>query len=130
MKIHHIGYLVENMTAAIRTFEELSYAKTADGIIYDPARDVALCFLKNGEYQIELVSPKSKNCVIYNILKKVGNSPYHICYEVGDLDGKVKELRSKGYLPIQMPQAAVGIENRRVAFLVNKDIGMIELVEE
>ena len=45
MKIHHIGYLVKNLSEARDTFIQLGYKMISD-IIYDKMRKVEICFLK------------------------------------------------------------------------------------
>ncbi|GHV51643.1 hypothetical protein FACS1894216_06180 [Synergistales bacterium] len=47
MQVHHVGYLVKNIEAAISEFQVLGFA--ADGeITYDPIRDASICFLREG----------------------------------------------------------------------------------
>jgi methylmalonyl-CoA/ethylmalonyl-CoA epimerase len=57
-------------------------------------------------------------------------TPYHLCYEVDDLDDAIARLRStRRFLLVSGPVAACAMENRRVAFMFQKDTGLIELVE-
>lgn len=95
----------------------------------DCFREIKIAFIKNGDYRIELIEPLSEKSSFYNLLKKYKNTFYHICYETAELDLRLKELRSKGYMPITQAEIAPAIENRRVIFLMNPQMGMIELVE-
>ncbi len=61
--------------------------------------------------------------------KKIGNSPYHICYEVDNLENAIEELGQKRFVLWEEPQIAPAIDDRRVAVLVNGQMGMIELLE-
>ena len=79
LKIHHIGYLVKKIEAAIRTFEALGYQLIQD-TVYDDIRKVNICFLQKDEYCIELVSPVAEDSVVSGLMKKYKNCPYHICY--------------------------------------------------
>ena len=63
-------------------------------------------------------------------LKKLRNTPYHICYECKNVDEKIFELEEAGWIIISPPMPAPGIDNRRVAFLFGANIGIIELLEE
>lgn len=129
MKIHHIGYLVKKFDRAVREFEALGYKKKSD-VTYDEYRKINILFIEKDGYTVELVSPTDKQSVVYDLLKKLGNSPYHICYVVSNLDLSISELTSKGYVCFDEPHEAVALSNKRVVFLIHPYLGMIELLEE
>ena len=128
MKIHHVGYLAKNIEKTEKKFFELGY-EVEQATKYDEIRDIKIEFLKNGDYRVELIEPMGENSPMYPLLKRFKNSPYHFCYEVDDLDAAVKELESKRYTVIQEPNIAPCIDGKRVAFLNNISMGIIELVE-
>lgn len=129
MKIHHIGYLVKRMKEAILEFEKLGFVITKN-VIFDEYRQIEFCFLEKNSYTIELVCPCSKDSVATGLLLKMGNTPYHVCYEVENFDDAVSDFQKKGYLLVNPRHEAVAMDGREVCFLVNPYIGMIELVEE
>lgn len=128
LKIHHIGYLVKKMDAAISAFQHLGYTIHQD-IVYDGIRKVHICFMEKDGYLVELVSPADSESVVAGLLKKYKNSPYHICYETQDLDKELTLLTAEGYTAIDTPMPAPALESRRVVFLMNPFLGMIELLE-
>lgn len=128
MKIHHVGYLVKNIEKSINSFEMLGFSIIKEPI-YDEYREIDICFMKNGEYVIELVSPKTKNSVVAELKKKLGNSPYHFCYEVDDIEEAIYKLREQKFVVWQEPHEAIAIDGRKVVFLINSQIGIVELVE-
>lgn len=128
LKIHHIGYLVKNIAKTKTLFTEIGYSVEKD-TTYDNFRDVDICFLIKDGYRIELVSPRTSSSVVGELRKKIGNSPYHICYEVDNLENAIEELGQKRFVLWEEPQIAPAIDGRRVAFLVNGQMGMIELLE-
>ncbi|SHJ67063.1 VOC family protein [Paramaledivibacter caminithermalis] len=128
MKIHHIGYAVKDIDFSINQFKKIGYKMHKDKVI-DDNRKVIIQFMKNNSYMIELISPLDKDSPINNIIKKVGSGPYHICYETNDIEKEIDILLKDKYILIEKPSKAIAIENRIVAFLFNKDIGIIELVE-
>lgn len=79
---------------------------------------------------VELLSPADDKSPVVQILEKNGVTPYHICYSVDDLEEAIKSLRKLRYMVVSKPKPACAIENRRVAFLYHKDMGLIELVEQ
>lgn len=129
MTIHHIGYLVKDIDSSKKTFEQMGYSGEGTDV-YDATRDVNIAFMKNGEYMIELVAPGSENSPVYKTLKKIGNSPYHICYETEDIDIEYENLREKGFLPVSEINPAVAINDRKVCFMFDANIGLIELVQK
>lgn len=143
MRIHHIGYLVKHMDAAISEFEKLGFSlkengfsentpnkRGGGGITRDSIRSINISFMENGAYCVELVEPWGLESPIYGLLKKYKNCPYHICYYSDDLERKIKQLEHEGWMLFQPPETAPAIGGKKVAFLIHPAIGMIELVEE
>lgn len=129
MRIHHIGYAVKNIEKSKQSFLELGYREESC-VIYDELRKINILFLTNGGYRVELVEPADKEAPIYNIIKKNGNTPYHICYYTEDIDKNVEELENQGYFRTSEIEQAVAIGKKRVCFLYKRNVGVIELVEE
>jgi len=93
-------------------------------------RKVIIQFIENGDYLIELVAPLNKESPVTNLLKKQGNSPYHICYKTNNLEKEISDLGNNGFVVISNFLKAPAINNKKVIFLYKKEIGLIELVEE
>ncbi len=129
MKVNHIGYLVENIENGIQEFIKLGYLKLGE-VIEDQDRKIHICFLKNEDTVVELVSPMDETSVVYEMHKKFRNMPYHICYEVEDIEAAMREYRKQGFIIVQSVAPAIAFNNRKVVFLFNKYIGMIEIVEK
>lgn len=128
MRVHHIGYAVKNIDKGIKAFTDIGYEKISE-IIDDSERRVKIVFMKKQSECIELIAPNGENNAVERILKKNGPSPYHICYEVENIEQTVLELKNNGYIMFTQPQAAPAMDRQRVVFLIHKDIGIIELVE-
>ena len=129
MNVHHIGYLVKQIDKAAEKFQMLGYVKLGE-TVYDSFRDVQIQFLEKDGYRIELVSPVSEKSVVFRLLKKYKNMPYHICYEAEDFERDMKQLQADGFLKIDEPCPAPAIGGRRVCFLASAVMGMVEIVEE
>ena len=128
MKVHHVGYYVTDIDEARNEFLSLGYVKESDCII-DGERKITVQFLKNDTYRVELVAP-AEGCALFpKSIKKMGATPYHICYECAEIEKAISEWQEQGCLLVRPPNPAVAIENRRVAFLYSDAVGMIELVE-
>jgi methylmalonyl-CoA/ethylmalonyl-CoA epimerase len=128
VRVHHKGYAIKNIDSSVEEFEKLGYKVQGDKI-FDEKRNVCIQFMILDGYLIELISPMNGNSSVNNIISKIGNSPYHICYETPDINIEIKTLLKNGYILLEAASEAIAIENRLVAFLFRKDMGIIELVE-
>lgn len=128
LKVHHIGYLVKKIDAAISSFEKLGYQITQN-TAYDDIRKVNICFMEKDGYCIELVSPAAEDSVVSGLMKKLKNNPYHICYETDDFEKDYMTLVSDGFLAIDTPTPAPALGGRKVVFLTSAAMGMIELIK-
>ena len=113
MKVNHIGYLVKKMEKALPAFLELGY-KIVQEIMYDDFRDINICFIEKDGYVVELICPASKESVVANLISKIGNSPYHICYETENLESEILNLQKQRYVMCSEPHEAVACGGNRV----------------
>ena len=128
MEIHHIGYLVKKLDKAFSAFLDLGYHVKQEAI-FDEYRQANISFLEKDGYLVELVSPVSKDSVVSGLMKKMGNSPYHICYRTDSLDEDVERLINKKYVLCSEKHEAIAMDGKCVCFLVHPYLGMIELME-
>jgi methylmalonyl-CoA/ethylmalonyl-CoA epimerase len=130
MKIHHLGIAVKNIeTSAVMYNESLGWEQTGS-LIYDPVQSVNILFMRDSHgARFELLEPVGNNSPVKKLLeRRIGL--YHICYEVQDIHSKIKELTAKGFLLISGPVGAVAFNDNLIAFLINRDNLIIELVEQ
>jgi len=131
MKLHHTGYITGDIDGTANVFEVLGYRKCKT---YDDINQKCfICFLEreSGEPLVELVKPYDDNIQMQKILKKKGVSPYHLCFEVEDVQKIYEELSSKdGWIPIFEPIEAVAFNNRKITYFMNYEAGFIEFVNE
>ena len=130
MKVHHYGLATKSIEKSIKAFLTLGY-ETCSEIIFDPIQGVNLLFLKNeNDHLIELVEPAQDENPVSKILAKSGSSLYHICYEIEDFDLKIEELKKQRFVQVIPPTPAVAFDGRRICFLYNPTLGLIELLEK
>lgn len=128
-ELDHIGYLTGNIPETSKAFEILGY--TAGNTVNDDTQQTKICFLrKDGEPTIELVEPYEDNRTMQKMLSKSGVTPYHICYEVEDIDVEFDELIGKNWTPLFKPVEAPAFDNRKICYFWNSEIGFIELVNK
>lgn len=128
MIISHIGYAVKDINSSVEKFKALGFIEKGP-VIIEEKYNIKIKFMENCGYLVELVSPYEDNNPVNNILKKVGNTPYHICYGTYKFELDIKNLKSKGYIQVGKPIEANAFNNKRVVFMYEKDMGLIELLE-
>lgn len=127
-KFHHIGVAVKDIDKTAAMYEDGGYEMS--DIIFDPVQNVNICWLtKDSMPTVELLAPVDESSPVCKILEKNGVTPYHTCYVVEDINDAVSELRKQKYVLVSKPVEAVAIHNCKVAFLHNRHVGLIELVE-
>jgi methylmalonyl-CoA/ethylmalonyl-CoA epimerase len=128
LRFHHIGVAVFSIENAKVFYISQGYREVIS--IFDPEQDVDVCVLRNeGMPCVELLAPHDEQSPINNILKKSGVTPYHICYEVDNMEESISLLKKSRFLPVSKPKVSNAFDNHRVCFLIKKDIGLIEIIE-
>lgn len=125
---HHMGIACRDIGKTREFYVGMGYVP-AD-VVDDPLQHVKVCFLeKEGAPRIELLAPLDEQSPVLRSLESSGVSPYHICYQVNDLDEAINGLRQQRFLLVSGPVPACAMGDRRIAFLYQKHTGLIELVE-
>lgn len=127
--IDHIGYAVHDIEETARYYVGAGW--NLSEVFEEKVQNTRIAFLrKEGFTTIELVSPLEGKSPVDNILKQVGCSTYHVCYVVEDIEQAVEDLYEEDFKPLFFPVESVAMENRRICYLYNMQVGLIELVEE
>lgn len=129
MLVHHIGYYVTDLDESKKLFESLGYVVEQDAV-FDSQRGINVLFLVGDSIRIELIEivDKLHSDIVY-MQRHHGACPYHICYEVANIDLVIQELKERKFKVIKKKSKAMAIDNKNVVFLYHKNVGIIELVE-
>ena len=130
LSVNHIGYAVKSIEDSVKCYVDAGWSLSE--IFEEKRQNTKIAFLtKTGFPTIELVSPlDSTKSPVDSYIKSNGVCPYHICYNVRDIDLAVEELYEEGFKPLFMPVKSSAMDNHRICYLFHLDIGLIELVEE
>jgi methylmalonyl-CoA/ethylmalonyl-CoA epimerase len=128
-KIYHLGYAVEDITAAARFYEEHFGAQVREPEEVEEQGIVATMF-DVGESKIELLEPTRADSPVGKFLKKRGEGFHHVAFQVEDLERALKELKESGVELID-EEPRVGAGGTRMAFVHPRDAHgvLTELVE-
>lgn len=126
--IDHIGYAVKDMAEAKEKFKALGFDFSPEMI--DELRDVNVCVGQGMDLmRIELLSPiGEKKSPVDTYLRKLGSTPYHICYQCEGIEETIGELCRIGFTQLSNAAPSVPL-NGNVCFLFSAEIGLIELIE-
>ena len=126
--VDHIGYAVRDIATTARYYTAAGWQLSE--VYEERVQNARIAFLRReGFPTIELVSPLEGKSPVDNILKQVGCSTYHVCYVVEDIDQAVEDLYEEDFKPLFFPVESVAMENRKICYLYNMQVGLIELVE-
>ncbi|MFZ1084445.1 MAG: VOC family protein [Terracidiphilus sp.] len=127
---HHVGIAVRDLGKAIPIYQDLFGYDLISGPFDDPIQNVSVCFLSRGEGDtvLELVAPLGPNSPIDRTLKK-GGGPYHICYQVPNIQAAIVYLTEKGSFLLSGPVPAVAFEMREIAWLMTEVNLLVELLQ-
>lgn len=130
---HHIGYAVADLQMSIDMYRRMGWYQSTQ-VYEDNGMKVKIAFMVNklDGSCIELIAPLGASSPVSDILlhNKNVSLPYHICYETDDMERSLSVLKRRGFMMVKNLSPAVAFDNRMVAFLLNKSVGMIELVEK
>jgi len=127
-RFHHIGYTVNDIETTAAYYTKAGWQISETEI--DAIQNTRIAFLsKENMPLIELIAPVDASSPVVKTLEKVGVSPYHICYEVDDIQASIAELRKQRYVLLFNPVEAVALGNCKICYLYNKNVGLVEIVE-
>lgn len=129
INLNRCGLATENLTHSAELFRSFGYQVSEP--VLDPIQqaEVCLAYLES-ECPIELIYDSGEGGPKRGFIYIVGSGLYHICYEVDDMENIIGVLRRKQFLLKQKPVEATVFGGKRIAWLYNRDIGLIELLEK
>jgi methylmalonyl-CoA/ethylmalonyl-CoA epimerase len=127
--INHVAVVVDDME------KSLSFWRDALGIELHELRDVPaeksqVAFLPLAGAEVELVMPTTDDSGIAKYLAKRGPGMHHLCLEVDDIEGMMKELKAKNIRLInEEPRTAA--DGKKYAFVHPESTGgvLVELYQ-
>jgi methylmalonyl-CoA/ethylmalonyl-CoA epimerase len=129
---HHIGFVVDSISATVQSFAESINAKWDGMIIHDPQQKVQVAFLEShnfGNPLVELVEPTEEHSPVFAFLQRGGGGLHHVCFLTDTLEAQLEQCRAQGSLVVRQPMAAVAFGGRRIAWVYTKNKFLIEYLE-
>jgi len=128
LRFHHLGIATRSINDVAKMYMKFGY--TMSTIKVESTQNVRISFLsKSGSPTIELVEPTTDNTPITRIIRQSGTTPYHICYEVDNIQETILELESLDFRLLFEPISSEAMENGLFCYLFSPTIGLIELFQ-
>jgi len=127
--IDHIAIVVEDLEEALKFWRD-RLGLALDHIETVSSQGVKIAFLPVGDSEVELVQPLDDESGVAKYLRKKGPGMHHLCFEVEDIQEKLRDLESQGVRLIDQ-EPHVMDDGRKLAFLHPKSASgvLIELYE-
>lgn len=126
---HHIGTAVTSIEKTKQFYISMGYV--VSDVVIEPVQKVYVAYArKNGFPTIEMLEPLDETSPVKGILKKNGNTPYHICYAVDNLQTAINEMRKEGFRPLGKPVPGHGLDDALMVFLYNINYGLIQIMQK
>lgn len=129
--ISHIAIVVPDIEEAWRRYQILGFQEDTPGFMEETERGFRTKLIRQDGYVLELLSPLNEKGETA-LSTYMGLNRYemeHICYRASDLEGQIKILRKEKFRPISKPGFSQVVQ-KQVVLLVNRSMGVVELVEE
>jgi methylmalonyl-CoA epimerase len=113
--IHHLGVAVEDLDAAVATYQRLFGAQVEHRATVED-QGVRAASVRIGTGRVELLEPLGEDTPVGRFLSKRGPGMHHVAYEVSDLGATLAELAHAGADLID-EQPRPGLFGLQVAFV-------------
>jgi methylmalonyl-CoA/ethylmalonyl-CoA epimerase len=117
-RFHHVGLCVASIRAACPEAQ----------VIENHTQGVAMAFVDMHGATVELLEPLGERSPIARSLRE-GHKLLHLCFEVDDVDVAVAACRSAGFHRISPAVIVPEYEGRRIAWVLSRQFGLVELLE-
>lgn len=130
LTLHHTGLLVKDVAVAARHYADVLGYRIESEPIDDPVQTARVQFLRlpGAVHWLELVAPLGSESKLAGALAK-GGGLHHLCYEVADIATATAHFRAAGCMVISEPVPAVAFPGRRIAWLMDRQRFLFELLE-
>ncbi len=117
--IDHIGIAVDDLEAAVETYENLLNSECYKREVVEDQK-VETAFFKTGQSKVELLGATAPESVIAKYVEKNGEGMHHLAFDVEDIYAELDRLREEGFTVLS-EEPSKGADNKLVAFVHPKD---------
>lgn len=127
-KFHHLGVACRNIEREAAAWSGLGYCQEGEGFI-DETQGIKGVFLHGVGPRLELLEDLPGRQTITPWVEK-GVKIYHMAFEVKVIEKEIDELVQKRARLVVPPVPASAFDNRRICFVMLKNLALVELIED
>jgi methylmalonyl-CoA/ethylmalonyl-CoA epimerase len=130
-RLHHIGILVPDVArASERLVKQFGYSPDTP-VLEDPQQTAIAQFLRlpGADHWTELIAPNGPDSKLRGAIDRRRGGMHHVCYQVDDIDAACAHLHEQSMMVIAQPVPGIAFDGRRIAWLIDRDYFLVELVE-
>ena len=124
---HHLGVASRSIEKDAAVWADLGYSIEGD-VFADQTQGIRGLFLTGPGPRLELLEDLPDRNTVAPWIEK-GVKIYHTAYEVGDMDAQIARLVQRRARVVVEPVPAIAFNNRKICFLMLKNLTLIELIE-
>ncbi len=125
MNLDHVAIAVRNLEETVELYKKMGFSVERVEIVEEQGVKVAFLSLENTH--LEIIEPMDENSPVGKFLEKRGEGLHHIAIRVNNLNEKMEELKSKGFMVVGSGKGAGG---KKVFFVHPKSAKiLLEFVE-
>lgn len=133
VRFDHVGVAAWEMDIGLIRLKAACNIVSAKRRVKDSAMNVELASFDTGiANQIELVAPLSKKAPCVGFLERLGEGPYHCCWQTTSLEKVLEALnqRAINYTIIESYGQSALFPETPILFLLVQGIGLVEFIEK
>lgn len=133
VRFDHVGVATWEMDIGLMRLKADCNIDSAKIRVKDSAMDVELASFDLGiTSQIELVAPLSKKAPCVGFLERLGEGPYHCCWQTTSFEKVLEALnqRTINYTIIERYGQSVLFPETPILFLLVQGVGLVEFIEK
>lgn len=126
-QIDHLGLVVRDLEASIKTYEQLGYRVRMRGELEGGATKVAFVDPPGEGAAIEIMQPTPGVGMLGTFLQERGPGIHHVAFWVEDVDKTLAQLDEQGFQCMDK-QSKEGVGGSRIAYAGERDGILIQLI--
>jgi methylmalonyl-CoA/ethylmalonyl-CoA epimerase len=130
MRLHHIGILVSELEAGVRSFDAVIPGLLWSERYEDVVQQVEVRFAGgNGGPLFEVIAPLSDTSPVQRALKQRRDIINHMAYLCDDISAEGERLRAAGCFAIGEPKPGIVYGSMPIQFFLTPEGFLLELIE-
>ncbi len=117
LKFHHVAVATNNIANSAEIFKRVGF--NIGNLYKDNLQQIEVQFAHFDNLAVEFVASFTNSSLVNNIFKKIGTSPYHLCFTSNNFTQDYNYILSLGFIDITSTKPAASFENKNIVFFIS-----------